>query len=87
MKVKSQSCPTLSDPVDCSLQVAPPSMGFSRQEYWSGLPLPSPVAPISYFMIKILKLCKKCVPRLVGTLWMWSALGQGTKHEIPVPSN
>ena len=20
----------------------PPSMGFSRQEYWSGLPLPSP---------------------------------------------
>ena len=22
---------------------APPSMGFSRQEYWIGLPLPSPV--------------------------------------------
>ena len=22
---------------------APPSVGFSRQEYWSGLPLPSPV--------------------------------------------
>ena len=21
---------------------APPPMGFSRQEYWSGLPLPSP---------------------------------------------
>ena len=21
---------------------APPSMGFSRQEYWSGVPLPSP---------------------------------------------
>ena len=27
--------------MDCSLQ-ALPSMGFSRQEYWSGLPLPSP---------------------------------------------
>ena len=27
----AQSCPTLSDPV-----------GFSRQEYWSGVPLPSP---------------------------------------------
>ena len=45
MKVKSQSevaqlCPTLSDPMDCSLQ-APPSMGFSRQESWSGVPLPS----------------------------------------------
>ena len=45
MKVKSesevaQSCLTLSDPLDCS----PPghlSMGFSRQEYWSGVPLPS----------------------------------------------
>ena len=77
-----QSCPTLSDPMDCSLPgssvhgifqprvlkwvtllllllscfsrvqllatpwtaayQAPPSMGFSRQEYWSGVPLPSP---------------------------------------------
>ena len=27
--------------MDCSLQ-APLSMGFSRQEYWSGLPFPSP---------------------------------------------
>ena len=95
MKVKSesevaQSCPTLSNPMDCRLPgssihgifqarvlewgaiafstsyrvlfnsvqslsrvrllvtpwtadyQAPPSMGFSRQEYWSGLPLPSP---------------------------------------------
>ena len=25
-----------------SLNQAPPSMGFSRQEYWSGLPFPSP---------------------------------------------
>ena len=45
MKVKSesevaQSCPTLGDPMDCSHQ-APPSMGFSRQGYWSGLPVPS----------------------------------------------
>ena len=84
-----QSCPTLCDPMDCSLpgfsvpgilqartlewvaiffsnawkwkvkvkllsyvwllvtpwtaaHQAPPSMGFSRQEYWSGVPLPSP---------------------------------------------
>ena len=35
---------------------APPSMGFSRQEYWSGVPLPSP--PLSnskYNFISILK--------------------------------
>ena len=37
----AQSCPTLCDPMDCSLPQAP-SMGFSRQEYWSGLPFPSP---------------------------------------------
>ena len=89
MKVKSesevaQSCPTLSDPMDCSLpgssihgifqarilewvvisfsnacmlshfshiqlcdpidgsHQAHPSLGFSRQEHWSGLPFPSP---------------------------------------------
>ena len=24
-------------------QQAPPSLGFSRQEHWSGLPFPSPV--------------------------------------------
>ena len=34
-------CPTLCDPMDCSLQ-APLTMGFSRQEYWSGLPFSSP---------------------------------------------
>ena len=26
---------------------APPSMGFSRQEYWSGVPLPSPTTVVS----------------------------------------
>ena len=41
VKVKSlQSCPTLCDPMDCSLPGSS-SMGFSRQEYWSGLPLSS----------------------------------------------
>ena len=41
IKVLVQSCPTLCDPVDCSLP------GFSvhgifQEEYWSGLPFPSP---------------------------------------------
>ena len=34
-----QSCPTLGDVMDCS---PPGSMGFSRQECWSGLPCPPP---------------------------------------------
>ena len=37
----AQSCPTLCNPMDLAYQ-APPSMEFSRQEYWSGLPFPSP---------------------------------------------
>ena len=37
----AQSCPTLCDLWTVAHQ-APPSMGFSRQEYWSGLPFPSP---------------------------------------------
>ena len=34
-----QSCLTLCDPVNCS-PPAPLSMGFFRQEYWSGLSFP-----------------------------------------------
>ena len=37
----TQQCPTLWDPMDCS----PPGSSvheFPRQEYWSGLPFPSP---------------------------------------------
>ena len=37
-----QLCPTLYDPIDGSHQ-APPSLGFSRQEHWSGWPFPSPM--------------------------------------------
>ena len=33
---------SLFKPVDCSPPLAPLSMEFSRQEYWSGLPFPSP---------------------------------------------
>ena len=45
MKVKSesevaQSCPALATLWTAAYQ-APPSMGFSRQEYWSRVPLPS----------------------------------------------
>ena len=42
-KVKAlvaQSCPILCNPMDYQALL---SMDFSRQEYWSGLPFPSPV--------------------------------------------
>ena len=36
-----QACPTLATPWTIACQ-SPLSMGFSRQEYWSSLPFPSP---------------------------------------------
>ena len=39
--VHAQSCPALYDPMNYSLPGST-TMGFSRQEYWSGLPFPSP---------------------------------------------
>ena len=37
----AKSCPTLTTPWTMACQ-APLSMGFSREEYWSGLPFPLP---------------------------------------------
>ena len=42
MKVKSLSCVRLFATPWTVAHQAPPSMEFSRQEYWSGLPFPSP---------------------------------------------
>ena len=36
------SCVQLCETPWTAAYQAPPSMGFSRQEYWSGLPFPSP---------------------------------------------
>ena len=47
MKVKSLCrVPLLATSWTAAYQ-APPSMGFSRQEYWSGVPLPSPKAQVA----------------------------------------
>ena len=40
------------------------STGFSRQEYWSGLPFPSPHFLTTWFQFKILKLCRLQSPNL-----------------------
>ena len=48
VKVKSLSRVRLFATPRTAAHQAPPSMGFSRQEYWSGMPLPSPI------------ICKNC---------------------------
>ena len=47
MKVKSLSRVRLFATPWTTAYQAPPSMGFFRQEYWSGVPLPSPVQSLS----------------------------------------
>ena len=53
----AKSCPTLATPWNVACQ-APLSMGFSRQESWSGLPFPSlnkDFKEIQYTIFKIKK--------------------------------
>ena len=54
VKVKSLSRVRLVATPWTAAHQAPPSMGFARQEYWSGVPLPSPVTPL--LLYKYLKM-------------------------------
>ena len=45
---------------------APPSLGFSRQEHWSGLPFPSPMHESEKWKVKV-KLLSRV--RLLATPW------------------
>ena len=56
------SCLTLCDPIEGRPQ-APPSLGFSRQEHWSGLPFPSPMKKRK---VKVKSLSRV---RLLATPW------------------
>ena len=75
VKVKSLSRVwLLATPWTAAYQ-APPSMGFSRQEYWSGVPLPSPnkteERKLFYWMMK----CKWTVLTLnLFSVYAWVCL-------------
>ena len=55
VKVKSLSCVWLLVTPWTAAHQAPPSMGFSGQQYWSGVPLPSPSFTLEdrYFEVNI----------------------------------
>ena len=77
VKVKSLSCvwPSVT-PWTAAFQ-APPSMGFSRQEYWNGVPLPSPHLwldvgkVISLFFNMLSRLVIAFLPRSKRLLISW----------------
>ena len=80
MKVKSesevaQSCLTLATPWTAAHQ-APPSMGFSRQKYWSGLPLPSPKYSLGFRKVS----SELSFTILPGELWLTTKFLAGMKH-------
>ena len=88
MKEKSesevaQSCPTLSDPMDCS----PPGScihGIFQAKYWSGVPLPSPeeISSLSHFLFSFISLhwsLRKAFLSLILVLRLRSKL------EVPFP--
>ena len=67
VKVKSLSCVRPLATSWTAAYQAPPSMGFARQEYWSGLPLPSPIS-----MLLVLK----TLPANAGDLGSITGLGR-----------
>ena len=60
---------------------APPSLGFARQEYWSGVPLPSPLMSWSLVILKKFPEYSDVYLRLKATgylkeQWTWKTLAQ-----------
>ena len=66
----AQLCPTLCDLTDCSSSDS--SVGFSRQEYWSGLPFP-PTGDLPNPGIETMSLAS---PALVGGLFTTEPSGK-----------
>ena len=77
---------------------APPSMGFSWQEYWSGVPLPSPFMAeyYSYLCVLVVQLCPTLstlwtvahqAPLSMGFVWQeyWSGLPFPPPGSLPDP--
>ena len=59
VKVKLLSCVRLFATPWTAAYQTPPSMGFSRQGYWSGLPLPSPMTKLDSILKRDITLLTK----------------------------
>ena len=78
VKVKSLSrVRLLATPWSAAYQ-APPSMGSSRQEYWSGVPLPSPLQCSNYHTIALISQANKVILKILQ-----ARLQQYVNRELP----
>ena len=68
MKVKSLSRVWLLAIPRTAAHLAPPSMGFSRQEYWSGVPLPSLVLLLRHSHLCMMRCLFMYISNLSGFL-------------------
>ena len=73
VKVKSLSHVRLLATPWTAAHQAPLSMGFSRQEYWSGVPLPSPEDSEDRMTLKIIYL------RKISNMLCWTRFGEKIK--------
>ena len=75
MKVKSFSRVRLFATPWTAAHQAPPSMEFSRQEYWSGVPLPSPTSYLDLHIYYFKRnLIWKTVPKLTVATTMFATI-------------
>ena len=61
---------------------APPPMGFSRQEYWSGVPLPSPKDKLEkqiYYSVKLKRQIIQCISKT------WTNYNPGIQNSNSTP--
>ena len=76
--MKSLSCVRLSATPWTAVHQAPPSMRFSRREYWSGLPLLSALSPLplsNFVVVVVVEMLS-----YVWLLWSWNPLGSSFRE-------
>ena len=87
-----QLCSTLCDPRDGSHQ-SPLSLGFSRQEHWSGLPFPSPMherksksyLSTNFHSSNILKINARALGNVSKSIQIIN-VGEGSLFSTPSPA-
>ena len=77
VKVKSLSRVRLFETPWTAVHQAPPPVGFSRQEDWIGVPLPSPKIPLWMLLIPSSWLLSTSNNSIVWYKWLWRSQKRG----------